>query len=329
MLTPTDIHYLVGILATASTPDDVEIELGSMVNDIAAEKKRDVDVTVTYMDDDGSIRAFVGIEVKAHKRPLNVEQVEQLAAKLADMPTITHRSIVSASDYTKAARRKAKARGVELFHLKDSTDNMNAFDHVKFLPTADFTDWQVEWYEFEKAHFILPDEINADDYEHLMPVVCNAAGEIIAISIDELRDKIIQEALHAFIGYPEQSLRTADQPYPVDLIVDIPSDLHLSLGDLKVPINQMQIIGSIIWRKTIHRPTYKILVKEGEERPFVGGMVTISNNGEIFCVVASSSNRSIQVYAVPLADRNKKKIRQIKGHEPQPFRVAPLSSTEG
>ena len=44
MLTPTDVHYLVGFLTLVSNPNDVAILLGDRVYDAAAEKERDVDV---------------------------------------------------------------------------------------------------------------------------------------------------------------------------------------------------------------------------------------------------------------------------------------------
>ena len=74
-MSPTDVHLLVGLLTLASSPDDVEVELGSMVMDAAAEEKRDVDVTVKYQDVNGSFTAMIGREVKAHNRPLDVGQV--------------------------------------------------------------------------------------------------------------------------------------------------------------------------------------------------------------------------------------------------------------
>src|SRR6266496_3533556 len=103
MLTPTDVHYIVGFLSTAAGPDNVEIELGDFVYDAATRTRRDVDVTITTRNSDGSREAFVGLEVKAHKRRLNSEHVEQLIQKLRDMPDITARAIVSASGFTKPA----------------------------------------------------------------------------------------------------------------------------------------------------------------------------------------------------------------------------------
>ncbi len=58
--------------------------------------------------------------VKHHKRPLDVTHVEQLCAKLNDMPEITNRGIISGSSYTKPAVRKAKRENVELFELRAS-----------------------------------------------------------------------------------------------------------------------------------------------------------------------------------------------------------------
>src|ERR1044071_303265 len=108
MLTPTDVHYLVGFLSQAAGPDNVEIELGDFVYDAATKTQRDVDVTITTRNNDGAREAFVGLEVKAHKRRLNSGHVEQLIQKLRDMPDITSKAIVSASGYTKPAIRKAE-----------------------------------------------------------------------------------------------------------------------------------------------------------------------------------------------------------------------------
>ena len=90
-----------------------------MDDDIASGTARDVDITVTTRAADGTVHAFKGIEVKAEKRPLDVITVEQLCAKLKDMPGITHRSVVSASGYTAPAIQKAQHHGMELWELKD------------------------------------------------------------------------------------------------------------------------------------------------------------------------------------------------------------------
>ncbi len=46
MLTPSDIHYLVGLLTSTSNGEDVEIELGAMILDKAIDNARDIDITL-------------------------------------------------------------------------------------------------------------------------------------------------------------------------------------------------------------------------------------------------------------------------------------------
>jgi len=118
MLTAIDVHYLVGLLSLAFHPEDVELELGSYVYDEATKSSRDVDVTITVRNADGSRTAYLGTEVKAHSRKLGSDAVEQLVQKLNDMPGITDRAIVSASGFTKPAIRKAQHHEIALYELK-------------------------------------------------------------------------------------------------------------------------------------------------------------------------------------------------------------------
>src|SRR5437868_1805442 len=100
MLTPMLVQYLVGLCCLRRNPDAVDVTIGNLVLDTAADKARDVDITVTVPDADGSMRAFKAYEVKREGEPLDVSKVEQLCIKLRDMPSITHRAIVSASGFT-------------------------------------------------------------------------------------------------------------------------------------------------------------------------------------------------------------------------------------
>ena len=73
MLTPTDIHHLVGLILLCFEPEDVQVELGDFLFDRAAESFRDVDVTIK-----GKVPCrLVGIEVKSHWK-LDSTHVEQL-----------------------------------------------------------------------------------------------------------------------------------------------------------------------------------------------------------------------------------------------------------
>ena len=64
-LTPMTVQYLVALCCLRHDPDAVDVTVGDMVMDEAAEKERDVDVTVTITDDSGQISAFEAAESRA------------------------------------------------------------------------------------------------------------------------------------------------------------------------------------------------------------------------------------------------------------------------
>ena len=94
MLTPIDVHYVVGKLASISADETIEVVLGDLVTDATVGENRGVDVTLTFRAQTGEVTAFKRIEVNKRSRPLNITQVEQLCVKFNDMPRITHRSLV-------------------------------------------------------------------------------------------------------------------------------------------------------------------------------------------------------------------------------------------
>jgi hypothetical protein len=112
------VQYLVGLCCMRNDLNASEITIGDWVYDEAAQKDRDVDITVTVPSTDGSLQAFKAVEVKHEARPLDVTKVEQLCLKLADMPDITQKSIVSTSGYTKGAIAKALKHKTDLYTLK-------------------------------------------------------------------------------------------------------------------------------------------------------------------------------------------------------------------
>src|SRR5262249_101385 len=73
MMTPMLVQYLVGLCCLRNDPDAVDVTVGDLVLDEAANKRRDVDVTVTVKDHGGNIQAFKATEVKHEGRPLDLE----------------------------------------------------------------------------------------------------------------------------------------------------------------------------------------------------------------------------------------------------------------
>ena len=120
-LSPMLVQYLVGLCCLKWDPNAVDVVIGDMVLDSAAGKLRDVDVTVTISEGGNVTHAFKAYEVKHEGAPLDVTIVEQLCLKLLDMPSVTHRAIVSASGFTSGAQSKAARHGVTLYGLRPWT----------------------------------------------------------------------------------------------------------------------------------------------------------------------------------------------------------------
>lgn len=134
LMTPMLVQYLVGLCCLRNNPDAVDVTIGDLVLDTAAKKSRDVDVTVTLKEEDGSVSAFKAYEVKREGEPLDVVTVEQLCMKLRDMPKVTHPAIVSSSNYTDGAVNKAITHNVALYVMKPWTEPI-----VSQFPNFPFT----------------------------------------------------------------------------------------------------------------------------------------------------------------------------------------------
>ena len=70
MLTPMLVQYLVALCCLRRNPDAVDVTVGDLVLDVAANKRRDVDITITLPEADGAVRAFKAYEVKREGEPL-------------------------------------------------------------------------------------------------------------------------------------------------------------------------------------------------------------------------------------------------------------------
>ena len=113
-LSDVDVHYLVGFLYVITRRDD-SVVLGERVRDVTTGTERDVDIVVS------GGWGLLGVEVKDKGRPLDVGIVEGICQKLNDMPTLTERAIVSSSDYTESARKKAAAHNVKCLRFVRGT----------------------------------------------------------------------------------------------------------------------------------------------------------------------------------------------------------------
>ncbi|MBA7680122.1 hypothetical protein ES703_88430 [subsurface metagenome] len=316
MLSPTDVHYLVGLLTQVSNPENVDIILGNMVHDNIADKDRDIDITVTYKDANGLISAFNGIEVKRHSRPLDVTHVEQLTAKLNDMPDLSHRGIVSASGYTKPARKKAEARGVDLFSLIQWNNTMEGFEHISFPPDFFMKEMTLIWADRPLLTYNpsenIPDEIKNQITKN--PSVGGVTGgeDNSHITIQQLSDKLNLSALTVLKDREDLKSLAPGAEKQVKCLLERIDGIYVDLKDSKLYLKQALLQGKVKWNERSISPEFKILIKEGELKPYVGCAIAELSQGNLVGFTVSQVDRSLKLINIPLSVRNREKIKLIK-----------------
>lgn len=293
-----------------SRPDGVEIELGSMVYDKAAEEERDVDVTVKSTHADGAVSAFDGIEVKHHRRPLDVTHVEQLCKKLIDMPEITHRSIVSASGYYEPAIRKARRNDVELFLLKDWSGPLElsgvtlaegltvqergfqwvGIPHVQFNPDMHFSN--------KITARILPNTRITD--EHGVPLPSTPDFKSLADSLASSATALAEEqgqTLDVAIGNVKRFVFN----------IDVDFAAFIDLDGERIPVEKAEVSGELTRFENVVIPKLKALVKLGEDKPFAGCAIFEMSHGNLVGFTADR-HKNVVMINIPVSDRLLKKI---------------------
>ena len=325
MLTPTDVHYLVGLLTMSSNPEDVEVELGSLVYDSESEEERDVDVTVTRREDNDEISAYSGIEVKKHKRPLDSTHVEQLCCKLNDMPSLTNRAIVSASGFYRPAVKKAGKKGVELYELKDWVERDKGFAHFQseFVP-AIFR--SLNWFGEIKTHINPNNKIRIKDKDHFLknPTIYFGNNKIKnnCANLNALM-KIMQiKAQNELLKKWNPPNINSDERKYADITILISDKPYVKAPSGKIIIEELNFNGLIGWQETQQETHYKILQKYGEDKPDAGCCVFEMPGWGLCGLIVSNSNRDLNFIIIPISNRNKTKIFREK-----PVKVKHIKAT--
>lgn len=311
MLTPTDVHYLVGLLTMSAEPDGVEIELGSMIVDAAAEEERDVDVTVTARGPNHLVTAVAGIEVKAHGRPLDSTHVEQLACKLNDMPALTRRGIVSASGYFGPAQRKADKHGIDLLELKDWDLNRESFPHFQ-SSSVPFVVTGIEWIGNVSVHLNPRNRVPETDRAVIAgnPAVWQTEDALLPAAPD------LQRFIRAMQRQAAQQLMERWRPTVINpqevkrarVTVQISDRPFVKSEDRRIVLEELVFEGGVRWREEARETKYKVLVRLGDERPLAGCCIFEPPGWGLCGLVVSNTNRDIRFMHVPVAERNRRKI---------------------
>jgi hypothetical protein len=317
MLTDIDIHYLVGLLCSVSNPDDVEIILGDRVYNEATETKRDVDITITYKDEDGKINAFLGLEVKAHSAPLDSHHIEQLCAKLKTHKSISKAIIVSASGYTAPSKNVAKYNDIELFHLKNWDNTTNEFEHIN-IQKDDYQSIQesFEWIGIPHIAFNPDQEFPNEDlpyFSNECPVFDKNKRPIVGIEkLSNLSANILRNINFTNTDSPEIKAINPDENKSVILDTRVTDEPFMLVNGNFYQIKNVRITGTIRKKIICLKNDFKILTKDGDDSIRVGCIITELTSGTLVGLTASKYDRAIKFINIPVSDRLKNKIFRQK-----------------
>lgn len=330
------VQYVVGLCCVRTNPESVDVILGDMVEDTAAAKPRDVDVTVTVKEDDGSLRAFKAYEVKREARPLDVTVVEQLSAKLRDMPAVTHRGIVSASGFTPAAIAKASAHEVELYAFQPWSvfpgDRMPSF-RGESLPMSigSFESRLLRWGN-PKVWLYGANAPPTFTWTRGRSV-CNAKGGKHAqyATIGSFIDELLLQSTQLLLSADETSALLSRMPLepiaiaghtqvvqlgPQTHTLDVSSySIFLSFENRLAKIESVTITGDLQWEASVVSPQYYIMERVPSGEPFAGAAIAEygTPDGKMCALTFAPGSGAVGVHPnIQLHEKHKNAIRQLK-----------------
>ena len=292
MLTPVDVHSLVGLLSVPSGSENVEVAL-----------RDNVDVTITTKDKDGNVTAFHGIEGKDHARPLDVADVEQLCATFNDMPGPTSHAIVSASGYTKPAIRKARHHAVVPWSFEPLDDPSNGIDQVRwfeFVGRPQVTFRRVDRRESSYLDGNLPVSLHDGSRNASLRTVADWAAHVVASAINRVIDG--EE-------FQPRLSRLTDGHVDTFGSVAVTFEPHVLFGppEYSFAIDAAFVTGAIACRTSTNLD-FRILVEEGDDVPFAGCGIALLPKGNLVALSIRNIAKTVNVLNVPLTDRLKMQI---------------------
>jgi hypothetical protein len=331
MLTPMLVQYLVGLCCMRANPSAVEVMVGDMVLDPSAGKQRDVDVTVTLEEIPGEIQGFLAYEVKHESKPLDVAVVEGLCAKLNDMKSLSSRAIVSTSNYTAAARKKAAAHGIELYTLEHWDKPVNEYFPAMEMPSLPSEAFQfggqilLTW--FDQSFYVSasggPREFTWNFADQVFGAngVAHKTYKNMQALIDTMCLRSTELLLHTspasvFIRHPEpQNIPSWPMAHTLDLSRE---RAFLKLGEALAHVQSITISGNLRWVKHSTQAEYYIMKRVTDGLPFAGAMIAGGPPSSLmFALVLAPDSRVINVNTITLLEKHKNAIRKLKLDLPQ------------
>jgi hypothetical protein len=130
--------------------------------------------------------------------------------------------------------------------------------------------------------------------------------------VGELSNNLINQALqHEMIVSKLETANVGDLT-PIDVILNIAKPPVAKLREKRVELNQVHITGQMqkIQKELVTK--FKILVKLNDSNHQVGSAISELSNGLLLGFSTSNYDRSVKLVTVPISDRLRTKIHQMK-----------------
>jgi hypothetical protein len=314
VLTHTDVQYLISLLALVTNSG--QIDVGVMIEDVAARKAREVDFTISYTDSNGQVKTLIGVEVKDEKRPLDVEKIGELVNKFGDMPTLTGKAVVSSSGYTEGAVNKAKYHKVDFLNFEPwlKAHQPNVFG-ITFSQSLDA---KADIYHFVTSPNIYLFRVGKDTPETLpipakVPLISDTTGTVMT---DDLRGVLEKYAIDDF---PGKSNMKPSEIVSIERKFNLTDKPSIELNGEIIVWDRAILRGQVTLTRKPMLTSYWMLRQEGSVEPFVA--CAIFNADEVFDnnipidligVAVTFNNPPAKLLHIPIDVRLKQKIRNIE-----------------
>ena len=254
---------------------------------------------------------------------------------LKDMPTITHRAIVSAAGYTDGARRKAERHGVELYSfvpwdnpISDDFPSWNGSPSPQLA--LQFSQALLFWSGDARMRLTAPGGPSSFDVKHTQ-CLATASGaqhpdyrtfEFFRRALLQRSTRILwqlepaQTFLHSAPSVVGSASAARSAPWVQTHTMDVKADaVFLELeGELR-QITEVTISGFLYWEWPFAKTDYKLLRRVGDGDVYAGAAVAAGRvPGELLCFVLDPTSPVCGVHFVRLTETQQRILKQVDIH---------------
>jgi len=309
------------------------VKLGDLVYDGAAGKARDVDITVIVNAGSEGQFAFMAYEVKREAAPLDVVAVEQLAMKLKDMKSVTHRAIVSTSGFTSAARAKAKRHRVTLYQIEPWIRPLQEqFPSLQMKGTIEecfpMSKFLLCWTQpkFSIVARAAPGVFNVLDTDPLFTAKRKPHRKFR--TFQDLKSELLLRSTEVL--FPLEPAQTVLNTFPIPAVVpdgqiptgpawphthtlDIASDdVYVDVASTFFKLEQITISGWLQWQRSQERTLYYVMQDSTTHEAFAGALISPElRDGHMTALLLSPTSREMGIHFVRLSEKHLNLIRGI------------------